>query len=127
MFTTEIDTRRRLATHRTNGGTLQLSDVLWAAQSLFQNPDFGPDMAVIWDLRNCDVGITIQEIISLDSLLVERANAARPSGKTAWVASTSMEESILRLLYSQHDWGTEWQTFSTLDAAIAWCVRDHAG
>ena len=126
MFTTEIDARRRIAIHRTDGGTLQLADVLWAAQSLFQNPDFDADMAVIWDLRGCEVGITIQEIISLDPQLVERANAARPSGKTAWIASTPMEESILRLLYGQHDWGAEWQTFSTLDAAIAWCTRSRS-
>lgn len=122
MVETEIDTDGGIAVHRCVG-ELVIEDVLIAAQRLFSNPDFKPEFSVVWDLRSCSVEITLEEIISLDPALVTVANKARPAGKTAWVASTAFGESIIRLLYDQHDWAADWQTFSTLDAAMGWCKR----
>lgn len=126
MFSTEIDTVRKLAIHRSTGGNIQLSDVLAAGQGLFAHTDFEAEFSVIWDLRDCGVGITLQEILVLDPRIVEYANAARPIGKTAWIASTALGESIIKLLYGHHDWSAEWRTFSTMDAAVAWCASHRA-
>jgi hypothetical protein len=121
MFSTEIDTARKFAVHKPTRGTVRLADVLSAALGLFAHADFEPEFSVIWDLRDCAVDITLQEIIDLSPKIIEKANAARPHGKTAWIASSAMGEAIIRLLYDQHPWSAEWQTFSTLDGAIAWC------
>ena len=122
MVETEIEAGGGIAVHRCIG-ELVIEDVLIAAQRLFSNPEFKPGYAVVWDLRGCSIGITLEEIITLDPALVAIANEARPAGRTAWVASTAFGESIIKLLYDQHDWAAEWRTFSTLDAAVGWCRR----
>jgi hypothetical protein len=123
MIHTEVDPHRRLATHRGSGELLAL-ELLSASQDLSTHPQFESDFAIVWDLRQCRIAITIDEIINLDPQIVELVNQSRPSGKTAWVASTALGEGIIKLLYQQHDWAAQWRTFSTFDAAVAWCVRD---
>ena len=122
MFTTQIDTARKLAIHQVDGGTLQLLDVFIAANDLFRNPRFDADFSVIWDLRDCQVGITLQEIMDLHPSIVSASNAARVTGKTAWVTDSSFAEAVIKLLYAHHDWATEWQTFATLQRAVNWCT-----
>ena len=122
MIETEVDTNLRLAVHR-GSGDLLMEDVLIAGQRLFSNPDFKSDFEVVWDLRESRIAITLDEIIKLDPAIVLRANEARPSGKTAWVAPSAFGESIIKLLYGEHDWAAEWQTFSNMDAAIGWCTQ----
>ena len=122
MIETEIDAARRIAVHRCIGDLL-MEDVLIAGQRLFSNPDFGSDYGVVWDLRQSRIAITLEEIVNLNPAIVALANASRPSGRTAWVASTALGESIIKLLYGQHDWGAEWRTFSTLETAIGWCTQ----
>lgn len=126
MIETEIDNSQRIAIHRCTGKLL-MEDVFISAQRLFANPGFERDYEVVWDLRDSEIAITLEEIINLASAIVQHANEARPSGKTAWVAPSAFADSIIRLLYDQHEWSTEWRTFSTMDAAIAWCKRDRPG
>ena len=127
MLHTEIDTARKLVVHTAAPGVLRLTDVLSTAVSSFRHPDFHPEFSVVWDLRGCQVGITLQEIIDLHPTIVARANAVRPSGKTAWVAPNAFSESIIQLLYKQHNWSAEWRTFSTVESAIVWCTLQDAG
>jgi len=124
MIETEIDHAQQIAVHKCTG-ELMMEDVFISAQRLFQNSDFKPDYEVVWDLRHSRIAITLEEIINLASVIVKHANQARPSGKTAWVAPSAFAESIIRLLYEQHEWSTEWRTFSTMDAALAWVTRRH--
>jgi len=123
MITTEVDPKKRLAIHRYEG-TFNMADVRNAMQKLFANREFVADFSILWDLRNSDIEITLADILRLDPEIVKLANAARPSGKTAWVASTALGESILQLLYSQHNWAAEWRTFSKLEAALSWCQKN---
>ena len=122
MFTTEIDTARKLAIHRVDRGKLQLVEVFVAANDLFHDPRFEPDFNVIWDLRHCEVGITLQEIMDLHPTIVAASNAARATGKTAWVTDSAFGEAVIKLLFAHHEWSTEWRTFPTLDRAINWCT-----
>ena len=122
MIEIDVDTERRLATHR-GTGELLAPQLLTAMQDLAAHPHFEPNFAIVWDLRQCRIGITIEEILQLDPQLVELANRSRPSGKTAWVASSALGEAMVKLLYRHHNWAAEWETFSTIDAALAWCVR----
>ena len=122
MIETEVDPDRRIAIHRGHG-TLLLAELPAVTRRLAADPTFDPDYAIVWDLRECDIGITFEEIVHLDPLIVELANQFRPGGKTAWVASTALGEAIIKLLYREHNWSAEWRTFSTLNAAVAWCMH----
>ncbi len=124
MIDTDVDVGRRLATHRGSGELLSL-EMLTAMRDLFAHPHFEPGFAVVWDLRECRIGITIEEIVYLDPQIVEFVNRSRPSGKMVWVASTALGEAIIKLLYQHHEWAAEWETFQTLDAAITWCRNGH--
>lgn len=124
MIQTRLDADRSLAIHQSEAdSTISLVDVQETMRVLAQNRRFEPHYAIIWDLSKSNLGITLQEIIYLDQGIVQRANHARPAGKTAWVTATAFGESIIQLLYSQHEWSAEWRTFSTLNAAIAWCTH----
>jgi hypothetical protein len=123
MIKTEVCPARRLAVHSVDG-ELTLNGMLDAMRGLYANPDFGLDFGVVWDLQKNDLAITLREIIYLDPMIVQLANEYRSTGKVAWVPATGFGRSAIALLYREHSWAQEWQTFLTLDAAIRWASAD---
>ena len=119
MVLTRVDKSRRLAIH-TVDGELSMNAVLAAMRSLYDDPEFERDFGVVWDLSGNDLAISLREIIYLDRQIVEFANQNRPDGRVAWVPATGFGAGIIKTLYREHPWAQEWQTFTSLDEAIAW-------
>ena len=119
MISSQVYPDRRLAIHRADGD-LTLAGILLAMQSLQENPAFEPDFAVVWDLRDNILLISLHEIIHLPSSIVQMANKLRPRGKVAWVPATHLGETIINSLYEEHDWSQEWRAFQSLDDALKW-------
>ena len=119
MFTTDVYPDQKVAVH-TIEGELTMLGIFAAMHGLYQRADFKPEFGVVWDLRDNDLAITMQEIIYLDAKFVEAANANRPGGRVAWVPATRFGGAILETLYAEHPWTQEWRNFTSLEEALSW-------
>jgi hypothetical protein len=120
LIHTSIDTESGIV-YQVGEGEVSLNDILLAMVNSFDHPRFNPEFSVLWDFLNAEVKISFYEIENLPSSIVDLANVKRPEGKTAWVPRTAYGEVTLRMLYEEHEWRSTWRTFTTLDAAVAWC------
>lgn len=121
MISTQVDKTRRLVIH-TALGELTMDGMLGAMRGLYADPDFEPDFGVVWDLSGNELAIALREIIYLDARVVEFANENRPKCKVAWVPATGFGAAIIKTLYREHPWAQEWETFMSLEDAIAWAT-----
>ena len=100
LISTKLDAGNRLVIHRVEG-ELTMDMVLQSVPELYARPEFESDFGIVWDLRDCHIAITLQEIIHLDPNIVRYANENRHQGKTAWVPGSGLGEAIIRLLYAE--------------------------
>jgi len=83
-------------------------------------PGYEPGFDIVWDLRGGETMTTLHDMANLDSNIFEHINENRVGGKTAWVISSTFEESMVKLLYSEHNFSAKLPTFATLEAATRW-------
>ncbi len=82
MIHTKIDVHERLVIH-TADGELTMDMFLSAVQELYARPEFESDFGIVWDLRNCEIAITLQEILYLDPNIVSIDYWSEESGDVA--------------------------------------------
>jgi len=116
---TEIDLQRRLVVH-TLTGKLTLNAGLEDELKAYDQSGYEPGFGIVWDLRGGETMIALHDMANLDSNIFKHINENRVGGRTAWVISSTFEESMVKLLYSEHNWSAKLQTFSTLEAATRW-------
>lgn len=104
-------------------GEVHLFDVLAVMISPLES-EVDPTTPVLWNLQRSEILATPNELNKVPSDVVNLANEMRPLGKTAWVMQSARGEATINLLYEQYSWKAPWQTFVTLESAIAWCKNE---
>lgn len=96
-LTTEINKENGLVTHYING-ELNIEDIRHATISLYSNPDFRPDMAILVDLRqgtaNSLSSADIDELVAMTRSMDDR----RGDGRSAILADRRANLGIGKLI-----------------------------
>ncbi len=103
--------------------SVTLGDILSAIQLWFSHPEFDAQTPVVWHLGDARLDLSIQELTQLYELVRSAVASKRAGGRTAWVHSSAMVGAMINIVRDEYDWGSEWQTFDTLDDAERWCLR----
>ena len=101
-------------------------EILHAIAGWFGDPRFDPTTSVLWDFREAQLAVTIEELSRMYDLVRENVSAKRAGGRTAWVVSSGFVGSILRIVQGDGDWGSHWQVFFDLDDGLRWCLESAA-
>ena len=84
----DIDQGARLA-QVTASGTVNRTDIYSLLESLCADPRFRPQMAGLWDMRQSDPSVSLDDIRSI--AIKARSMATGPCGRTAILASTDYQ------------------------------------
>lgn len=108
----------------TSDTNVKMEDVLNATRYWFTHADFDPTRAVVWDLNDCFVDLTLEEMRNAYRLVRENVDTKRAGGRTAWVHNSAMVRAMIDIVSEEFDWGSRWGTFDHVDSAVAWCLED---
>lgn len=105
---------------------VSLADLLLANQYWFGHDMFDPTRPVIWDLHDCPITISIDEMRNVFSV-TRRAlgDRKRQGGVTAWVHSTALVRAMIEMVRDEFNWGSSWETFDERSEAIKWCLNNN--
>lgn len=120
MIQTHYDRAQNLVVHNAEE-RVALDDFMAALTYWYEHDDFDPSVPVMWDLRDAMVDVSFSELSVLGPLF-EFVNDHRTSGKTAWVVPNELGGAVLKALYEERDWLTEWGTFSDPADAVDWLL-----
>lgn len=105
-------------------GSISLADLLLANQTWFGHEMFDSTLPVVWDMHDYPLTMGIDELRNAyamaRSALGERK---RQGGRTGWVHSTALVRAMIEVVRDEFDWGSDWETFDSRDAALEWCLK----
>ncbi len=124
MFNSEFKRDQRIAIH-TGSGEVSVESILSANAYWFNHPDFDPGLPVLWDIREGQLAISMDEMSAMYSLVRSAlGEKKRTGGRTAWVHSSALTRAIIDVVGEEFDWGSEWKAFSDISDATAWCLGE---
>lgn len=121
MITSLFDSSRTVMIH-TGCENISLRDVLSATRSWFSHEDFNPQTPVVWNFGEATVDMSIEELRQMYDLVRSAVSSKRTGGRTSWVHSSAMVRAMIDIIREEFDWGSDWKTFETFDAAIEWSL-----
>ncbi len=114
---TRLD-EHRLLVHRAQA-TFTLEDLTTAMSP--RRADRSLDgFDVLWDLREAQLGITLQQMNDLNPARLSHQTGTPPGGKSAWVVSSHLVKAMIEAMYDAHPWPSVWAAFVDHDAALVW-------
>jgi len=115
---THIDPDAQLA-RVTASGPMTRADIYELLESLCVDPRFHPEMAGLWDVRNAEPSVSLNDIRSIAAKA--RSMATGPCGRTAIVTLTDFQFGLaMQLQGFVCDRPCEVGVFRKLENAVAW-------
>jgi hypothetical protein len=120
-ITTRIDKESNLRLH-TVKGTLTLKELLEKLKEVYSEPDYRPEMDVIWDLREADLSPFSTSDIRKVGDYVSGHWGAESGSKAALVVSRDLDFGLSRMyeFFLESRTSSEVQVFRDYDEAMDW-------
>lgn len=105
---------------------VSLSQITEATQAWYEDPQFDPELPVLWDLRKISLDVSQIQLPETDladwtSHNLALINARRAGRKTAWVLGSESIADFAVDLLGASDWQHKVRIFNNdMEAAIAW-------
>jgi len=120
-ITTIIDSEANLRSHEVSG-TCSLEDILACLNSIYDRPDYQPDMNVIWDLRLADLSLFSTTEIKDVRDFVKNFWGTGGNSRAALVVSGDLDFGISRIyeMFSINSVQSKIQIFRDYIEALDW-------
>lgn len=118
MITHVFDDQRGLTLFLCSGETT-IRSIQLAARTAYQTTSLHDTRLSLWDMEEANLSMSADEVF-MTKESTETINGLRPTGKTAFVLASHLEEAYLKIINGNHHWATEWAYFSSRDEAYSW-------
>lgn len=119
MITTHWDRALGIVRHHCSGLT-SMEEVVTELSETIDHRDYLETKASLWDMRGGEFQATQMDIKNYVPALRSIASRGSKPRKVAWVVQYEWQKAVMEQLFDEHDWTSEWRTFTSESEAFMW-------